>query len=545
VHSRINTIFGRIVGFDSLSMTKTATAEYDPPVAMGSPDNTFGYAPGCVSCTSTAGKYWATVAGPLAAKGGGNAAMSAWCDQQVTSPAGFTSNWAGGYNPATDVPDNCVAGGHNADDHDVTAHDDAQYFEISASAAATGSNLHINLFDPEWINTNSSCKQTGAGTTELNTALQSVFILTGSVAGGPYDPTTDAFCAGDTLTRFEGHEIYNNPDIDPSPLNDPPLFYNPYPDTPAVAISNGGKLSRWREALVDRDGHAMQTTYTLYKPDLTPLTPYDNSTKVCQKSYGGHANVRLAWDNRLLDGVFDYFHQWNELTALANCGFGESTTITANSGPWVLKVTTGAASVGNNSFSIAASTANAIAPDPNISVYAPDRMGVFTNEASTGNFYLGRVTPSTVSRKVRVTFYDIGDNNGAICCEQLVIYPQGSSTVTTPLTCQYTAPSGVNGTGHLSPWKADSDIWGTLSSLPADATYPNGCLISGIQRSSYNGQYVTVEVTIPDDSGYTCTSTDPASCWLLLEFRPPAGGNITDVSTWIARLDGTPVRIVN
>ena len=57
-------LFLGVIGFDSMEIASTATAEYTPPLKLGSPDNSFGNAcdprePGC----SGQANFWANIHG--------------------------------------------------------------------------------------------------------------------------------------------------------------------------------------------------------------------------------------------------------------------------------------------------------------------------------------------------------------------------------------------------------------------------------------------------------------------------------------------------
>ena len=54
VTKTVSTFFARAIGFDTLTIHKSAIADYDPPVAMGSPANTFGNQPDCTTCSTVA-----------------------------------------------------------------------------------------------------------------------------------------------------------------------------------------------------------------------------------------------------------------------------------------------------------------------------------------------------------------------------------------------------------------------------------------------------------------------------------------------------------
>ena len=62
------------------------------------------------------------------------------------------------------------------------------------------------------------------------------------------------------------------------------------------------------------------------------------------------------------------------------------------------------------------------------------------------------------------------------------------------------------------------------------------------RADSYNGQWVTWEIPIPDT--YTCNDADPLGCWTKLRFIYPVGTSVTDTTTWSAYILGEPVRII-
>ena len=61
-----------------------------------------------------------------------------------------------------------------------------------------------------------------------------------------------------------------------------------------------------------------------------------------------------------------------------------------------------------------------------------------------------------------------------------------------------------------------------------------------MSSATFNGQWVQYKVPIPDD--YNCNYADPTGCWARINFSFPA--NVSDTTTWIARIEGDPVRLV-
>jgi hypothetical protein len=96
VSQTIKTFFGRFLGIDTLSVRRKAQAQYDPPVAMGSPANNLGDVPVCPSgspgCLSVpkngAQKLWVSVQGGGGFKQHGNALTTHNCSTGVDGCTG-------------------------------------------------------------------------------------------------------------------------------------------------------------------------------------------------------------------------------------------------------------------------------------------------------------------------------------------------------------------------------------------------------------------------------------------------------------------------
>src|ERR1700722_17011116 len=134
VSTKVDTWFARALGIDTLSISRSSTAEYDPPVQLGSPNSTFGEAPGCSSCFQS--NVWASVAGQDNRKVDGNAIYESWC-----------ANSTGSGGPAAD---NCPGSGLSSTDRDTNG----MLFEINNP---TDQALDIELYDPGFVNAGQSC----------------------------------------------------------------------------------------------------------------------------------------------------------------------------------------------------------------------------------------------------------------------------------------------------------------------------------------------------------------------------------------------------
>ncbi len=82
----VPTFFVKIFGFDTMAISRTATAEFIPPLKLGSPSNQFGNScdPAQAGCSGQA-NFWANIHGKWTDRGMGNA-YSSWCDNTSDVP---------------------------------------------------------------------------------------------------------------------------------------------------------------------------------------------------------------------------------------------------------------------------------------------------------------------------------------------------------------------------------------------------------------------------------------------------------------------------
>lgn len=80
VSREVPTFFLKVFGMDTQVITETATAEYIPPLKLGSPTNQFGNDPSCYSSNpDCAGNFWANIHGTRTDTGMGDA-FSSYCE---------------------------------------------------------------------------------------------------------------------------------------------------------------------------------------------------------------------------------------------------------------------------------------------------------------------------------------------------------------------------------------------------------------------------------------------------------------------------------
>jgi len=473
--------WGALVNYPSTTIVRTAVAEYQLPQNLGSPQNSYGNDPESAAAQP---QLWGNVFGPSSSKDKGDAVQGA-------GPLASSSLCA---------VDNCPSGTNK--DYDLNGY----FYGIDVPAGTTGA-LNVQVYDPAFVHVGDNC---GGSDSNANTSLTNAATLTaGQIPGytGTITPATryspssaSAFCNGD----------------------------NYYSDGSNTA-------NPW-------------TTWTLRAPDISTWDPTNNPI-VCQAEFPGiypetsndqpNGTVNANELKTLLQQSTNYpgtnpgrpfasfFRQWVQLCSVAN----------PVQGTYFLQVQTGKKIDGSNApngggsnrFAIKAGLGSNFASNNGLHVYGNARMGAYANATGANTqFYLTRVLPGEAGKTLVLNFFDTGDASQA---GTLAVLPPADSNVSGGAfaNCTYTQPPG-NSTGPP---------WGTFSATAS------GCKITGVSASgnpSYNGQWVTWELPIPND--YTCNASDPLGCWTKLQFIYPNGTSVNDTTTWSAYILGEPVRLI-
>jgi Flp pilus assembly protein TadG len=273
------------------------------------------------------------------------------------------------------------------------------------------------------------------------------------------------------------------------------------------------------------NGGPAWTTYHLRGPDDTPNDPTNNPI-VCSINFPGYnadlkAALQATTPQANAPALFvAYFRQWYRICTVNN----------PDSGNYFLQVQTkvkadGTAAPqgsGANRFAVRAGLNDNLAT-PNLRVYGEARIGIYANSpAANTTFYLARVLPGAKGRNLIVHFFDTGD---AAAAGTLTVLPPPDSTVGATFPgCTYTPPPGTS-TGPP---------WGTFQNTQT------GCKITNVSSATFNGQWVQFKIPIPDT--YDCAFTDANGCWARINFAFPS--SVQDTTTWTARVEGDPVRLV-
>src|SRR6478609_253801 len=129
IDSTINNAFGSAFGINTETIERSATADFNGPVLMGSPCNSFGNEPPGTGSTDQHGP--ATPASQIVAPAGG---------AQCTSNPGCT--------------------GTTNDEFDPQGY----FYIVRVAAAAVGTPVTIQIYDPAWVENGDTCNSAPTGT---------------------------------------------------------------------------------------------------------------------------------------------------------------------------------------------------------------------------------------------------------------------------------------------------------------------------------------------------------------------------------------------
>ena len=259
------------------------------------------------------------------------------------------------------------------------------------------------------------------------------------------------------------------------------------------------------------------TVFLLYAPDPTPLDTSDNKL-LCKVTYApqdsfadfnGDGSVNASDD---VDGDGDL--DWDDVShanGLGPTGFAALwdnlctiNTGTEGQGIYPLRVVIedpgGNDDRGLNRYSMRASTS---VGSPRF--FGLGDMAAYVNFASNkATFNLAEVPEVHAGKELVIELWDPDSGNSAVRIER----PDG----TLP-ECSWNATDGSGSGGALIP-----------------------CNITGYGPQQFNDHHMQIRIAIPNT--YSCTT----DCWWTIEVTYNGGAN--DTTTWSARIEGNPVKLV-
>lgn len=493
VSSRVSNAFASTFGVPTSTMSRSAVADFNGPAPMGSPCNVFGNeAPGSSSSGPTGSviKVPAPATCPVIPQFWGAIAGP---DVDKNQGAQFETRYCGG------GEDNC-SGSTN-----VEFDPKGFFYLVRVDATGVGRSVQLQVYDPAYVSTGSRCTNEPINTPGSTTAPPSGW-------GDTWNPrATDARQRyWRTGTSWGGYSVTSRPNV----------FCTG--DDPNTSLYSGSE-------------NAGVTSFALRRP-VDTLVPWQGAPEPgCARQYPGY-NANQVSLEALKSDDGDYnanlaavFHQWVTLCTFTPTQAGDYYLQVRNNvslggsadgdGGYIgnSRVYSQAADdtavrgTGTNNFGLRAVTT---APAGGISVAAYEKMRIFANsDSASTEFNLVRVPPAAANKSLVISFFDVGE--GASAGSVRVIKPVDSVGLPSTLT-------GCVGTGVRN---------GNLTN----------CEITNITPSAFNGKYQEIRVPIP--STYSCTVTSQGGCWFRVRVSF-GSGQVTDATTWTARIDGEPVRLI-
>lgn len=364
------------------------------------------------------------------------------------------------------------------------------FYLVRVGQAAVNNPITLQLFDPAYVATRSRCDGSPVGTA-VNNNNWNDYANTDAVARYRRTPTNGApnvFCTGDDPNSgwFHGSEQ-------------------------ATVTSFG--LRAPIDTLQPKQAPAVPGCARQYPGyDLNAVTP--PMLRKGNSQYNDRlARVFRQWVSLCTftpTAPGDYYLQVRTNVALGGVDDGNGGQIGNNAVYTQTGDDTNVNGTGANRFGIRAVSAVGQA----VSVAAWERMPIFANSDSASTvFNLVRVIPAAANKTLVFGFFDVGEGAST---GTLTVLPPVDSNLSSNIT-------GCRGTGKVT---------GAL---------PN-CRITGINTANgWNGKSQQIRVPIP--STYTCEVSSPGGCWFRVGVDFGSGA-VTDATTWTAKIEGEPVRLV-
>ena len=514
IRSTVTNQFGSMIGISKQTITKSSVADYQGPAPMGSPCNTFGNEPNAgnravVSPTGTANggtsgcsrtpQFWATVEGPQTDKVYGDRYQTKTCAD------------------GTDV-DGCGS------DKDNDEYDPFGYvFIVKVGAAAVGTTIDLQLYDPGFAYTGLDCNLLPPATnfpvdttTRQNTAVNPY--VTNKDAVNRY--SDDGAYSGDKFSNYCTGDFYP-----------PGNTYNPM--TTSFALRQQTDTQNPKVATVQKDtsGNACIKQYGTWLSTASGNNVSSAQLTSTSSSYMG-------------DEVAAQFHNWSSFCKFTPATAGDyylqvrtNVSMSGTGGTYIksgntnVLAATGNTSTGNGDNSFAARAVTASGKQSSVAVSGYNHMPIYVNaDTAAPNFYLIRVLPGAAGQKISFSYFDIGDAEGTGSVA-VKIPPDATGTITStafPGGC--TAYGGSAG-GSQASQTTLNNCTAPFSKTGSRSTDP----------SKNNGKTETITIPIPND--YTCDYNSQTGCWYRVAITFGSGA-VNDITTWDATVVGDPVRLV-
>jgi hypothetical protein len=466
---------------DPPDITRSATAEFIRPVAMGSPSAHLGQDPELTVDPA----FVLNTAGPGSTKVNGDKRAARDCN-------GAAAGCGGGVN-SDYSPDGYLYA-----------------VEVDTATSASGQPLKIEVFDPAYVYNGDSCESanndtfTAAQISNLSTRYSD------ARAAQRYARGRTLYCMGDqslpnnsTVTTY----IVRAPDDTPSDLSDNPaicaITFDPY--NPGSRDNMYNLLNN--STLRGRENQIFGNHYRKWFPVCTvPSGQVQTGTYVLQI----RTNADLSAPPTMGPGL----SAANINAGLTSAGSLQSASTSLNSTSGYNRYTLRAGRGSNltNDFATAFS---------GVSVSGVGHLPIYMNRISpSAEFYLARIVPEAAGKTLQLIFWDMADLSGTGVSATFTLIP----------------PADASGTPFQCSFSRDG-------TTPPPGAVISGCSASNITNANYNGRNMIVRIPIPGN--YSCDVEDPNGCWTKVRVQVVgSGASAADTTTWSASMTGDPIRLI-
>ncbi len=312
-----------------------------------------------------------------------------------------------------------------------------------------------------------------------------------STSWTPSPPTS--LLTGNTYSRRGDWLRYRYPTYTPSVCV--PQSTTEVEDGPDQRLHSGSEAFR-----------AEDITYRLYAADDTPLDDTDNLPVTgCTRTF----SLNTGFEYQYLGS-----RRWNTLCTIPT---------TAVSGKYILRVTNDTNhpnnANGSNQYGVVARYTNASGDglcdgrtdDVCPRVYGKDAISVYANTSEgEASFFLAEIGPEHVGKKLKLELWDPGEGGSQI---------------------QILRPTATDG------WTPATFDWESTGVSGSPATDQTSISVTG---NRFNGRLLDITVDLTDYA----PPTDNRWWKIYYEFNDPSRPNVTDRTTWSARIIGDPVHLI-
>jgi hypothetical protein len=503
----VPTFFAKVFGIDSISETRLATAQYDPSVPLGSPENSLGT--GNLPCTGISttcenqANFWLGISGFCSAREDGDEFSTMYdgdrangntnCPIDPGGDDGESSTFvnpdygSSGYTYDIDVPGNTVT------TEDVT----------------------VEIYDPAY----NPARLSGNDGDCVTTAQASI----------PDDSATGygtGSCAAETNSQVDTNWLlyapgYSSFDPNPGPIVAPP----------GASVADPG----------------------VFKTGDT----------TCENAWCSLYIIEAGSPA----GTYQ-LHLWTTANQVDSYGTNQF-ALRAKVGDWypTCGVTCSSGAVDTSTFTPCSTIAeNGQPANPNCpEVHGDTAMSIFVDSAGTeectpgtreeqsvqgapvvdvsgpepcASFWLAQISPDYAGRQMDITLFDPGEGATAI----RILQPDGTPASFTYQTCDIGTPGcpTLEGTDSGAAYYSDdgNDPPTDTTTCICDTGLKPTPLNGRASPSKYNDRYLVIQTTIP--SGNAITANDG---WYSVQYTFN-GSSVSDRTTWSVTVPGNPIHLV-